>query len=334
MRFTWKGREVKRKGGSTKEEAKRRRRNTITDLERGEIQLKPTAKDTLAGALERYRPIAQRNRNYKKTQCFFTFWEQHYGAMGVRSITPTLIEQAQQRLIDAKKSPATVNRYTDWLRHVLNREVRLGHLQANPFARVSRLREPEAPIYQYTPAQEMALIEALGVQGDWVRLSILSRLRRQEQFSMRKEYIDWQHGYIQIPTSKAGRPKIVPLTKEIRSIMERLCAQHPDSPWVFPSQRWPEKHMNPGSWYTKVFKKVRDELGIPKTMVWHTFGHTGGSRLAAMGANAHQIKAWGGWRTDHAANRYIHLISKDVLEVAERLSESQSDSQNSLKAVD
>lgn len=162
IRFSWQGRDVRLKGGDIKEQARHKLWTTLVDLEAGRASLNPTHHETVAGALERYRPIAERHRNYRKSQCFFTFWTAQFGKLALTKLSPSLIEQAQQRLLDAQKSPATVNCYMDWLRHVLNREVRLGHLHTNPFARVTRLREPDAPIYRYTPEQEYALIAALG----------------------------------------------------------------------------------------------------------------------------------------------------------------------------
>lgn len=320
IRFAWQGRDIRLTGGDTKEQARRTLRKTLTDLERGTIQLVPRQADTVAGAIERWRPLAKQLRNYTKTQAIFTWWTERHGNTPLARLTPLQIEQAQTTLLELGKSPATVNRYTDWFRHVLNREVKLGYLAHNPVTRITRLAEPEAPVHQYTHAQEAALIKALGPAGSWVRLAILTGLRQGEQFGIKKEWIHRDDGFIQIPTSKANRPRIVLLTKEIASIVEALCAKHPDSPYLFPSPRNPEHPINAHTWYTKVFRPACEVAKLPTDLKWHTLRHTFGSRLVASGANTKEIQALGGWTTDKAANRYMHLRPSDLLAVAERLS--------------
>jgi hypothetical protein len=157
-------RDIKLVGGTTKEHAKRKLRRLLVARDTGALTLRATHAETIAGALERYRPLAMRLRNYRKSQCFFQWWGAHYGTIALAALAPTHLEQAQHRLLGEGKSPATVNRYMDWLRHVLNREVRLGHIPKNPAPLVTRLREPDAPIYQYSAGQEQQLMAALGLK--------------------------------------------------------------------------------------------------------------------------------------------------------------------------
>lgn len=320
IRFAWEGRDIRLRGGTTKEQARRTLHATLTDLERGTLQLTPTQTESVAGALARYQPWAERGRNAQKMQCFFAFWTAQLGKVALLKVLPEHIEQAQAKLLQCGKSPATVNRYTDFLRHVFNREIRLGRLHRNPVTRITRLHEPDAPIHQYSPAQEAALMKALGESGPWVRLAILTGLRQAEQFSIRKDWIHWSEGYLQIPTSKANRPRVVLLTEEIRAIVTLLAKRHPLSPFLFPSPKYPGRPMDPGNWYRRVFKPALLTAKIPAGLHWHSLRHTFGSRLAASGASSKQIQALGGWSTEKASSRYIHLTSQDLMKVAERLS--------------
>lgn len=320
IRFAWQGRDIRRIGGKTKEQARRKLRSILTDLQRGQLALTPSQADTLAGAIERYRPLAKQQRNYEKSQAFFRWWTERLGHEPLQQLTPAKIERAQFALIEIHKSPSTVNRYTDWLRHILNREVKLGHLAVNPALRISRLQEPVAPIHQYSREQEAALMKALGPYGSWVRLAILTGMRQSEQFRIKKEWIQWEEGYIQIPTTKSNRPRIVLITPEIAEILHQLCRAHPASPYVFPSPRDPDRPRDPGAFYRRIFRPACDDAKIPKDLKWHTLRHTFGSRLAASGASSKQIQGIGGWSTERAASRYTHLLATDLRAVAERLS--------------
>lgn len=319
VRFAWQGRDIRKAGGKTKEQARRILRATLTDLQRGTITLSPSKADTLAGAIERYRPVAKPQRNYHKSQAFFRWWLDRLGKEPLSRLTPSKIEHAQYALLETH-SPSTVNRYTDWLRHILNREVKLGHLTHNPALRITRLQEPVAPIHQYSVEQEAALMHALGPYGPWVRLAILTGLRQAEQFRIRKDWIQWEEGYVQIPTTKSNRPRIVLITPEIGEILRQLCRAHPESPFVFPSPLDPERSRDPGAWYRRIFRPACIQAKIPKDLKWHTLRHTFGSRLAASGASSKQIQDIGGWSTERAASRYTHLRATDLMAVAERLS--------------
>lgn len=315
----WQGREVKRAGGATKAQARRVLTHLLADLQRGALTLTPRHTDTLAAAIDRYRPLAQHLADYHKAQSFFTFWTTRLGHQPIQQLTPLDIQQAQSALFARGLSPARVNRYTDWLRHVLNIECKGGRLASNPATKITRAKEPPAPIHHYTAHQEAALMRALGPYALWVRFAILSALRQQEQFSIRKDWIHWEEGFIQIPKTKTT-PRMVGLTTELAHITRTLADRHPESPWLFPSPKFPHRHIDPGNWYRRIFRPACVAAQLPTTLKWHTLRHTFGTRLAALGFSARQIREAGGWETDHAANRYIHLSHHHLLQVGETLS--------------
>jgi hypothetical protein len=62
---------------------------------------------------------------------------------------------------------ATVNRFTDGLRHALNWAMKQKRILKNPVLAIERKSEDEAPIFQYTLAQGAQLVELLNEEkGD------------------------------------------------------------------------------------------------------------------------------------------------------------------------
>ena len=129
------------------------------------------------------------------------------------------------------RSYATINRYTDWLRHVLNWAIKQKRIRENPVLAIERKPEEEAPIFQYSVEQEAKLIEQLNAEEiDLLRLAILSGLRQGNQFPLRKERINLGHGIILIPRTKNRKPRVVHLAEETKELVRRQMARHMESP--------------------------------------------------------------------------------------------------------
>lgn len=303
-RFYWQGREVKKKGGRTKEEARRAMYAMQTDLARGTKVLIPQSKDSLAAAIERYRPVAKRLKNYQKSRHFFEWWTLHFGKIAITALTPTHLEQAQHRLMAEKKTAGTINRYTDWLRHVLNREIRDGRLLVNPVTRITRMREPKGRVRFLSQEEEAKLLAALGpVYAPYARFAILTGLRQAEQFRLEWAHVDLEQGLVMLPVTKAGETQYLPLNEEAKAILRGLNSWQ-RSKWVFPSQR-PERPLDACN-FMRLYRAAVVRAGIP-WVSWHDLRHTFASRLAMQGVPLTTIAALLRHSTTGLVKRYAHL---------------------------
>ena len=235
--------------------------------------------ETILKAIERERPFAQRLKNYRSQETYRTFWKDFFGKRVLTTIAGKDIKAAQATLLRAQKQSATVNRYTEYLKHLFNQEMQEGTILKNPVNDIRKLAEPDAPVYQYSQEEERRLIKELGDHADYVRLAILTGMRQAEQFGLKKAWIRWEEGVIVIPTSKSNRPRIFYLTEEVKGILSRLCEVAPDHPYVFPSPRFPLRPMSKAYFYRKLFVPACARAAVPATHKWHTLRHTTGSRL-------------------------------------------------------
>lgn len=277
-----------------------------------------TAITTLRQWITDYLPSTIHKRTVRMDQAFAKWWIWKLGDEPLLTLTPAMIDQARQTL---RCGPARINRYTDWLRHVLNLAVKQDQLHKNPVVALSRYPENEAPMHQYTGAQEASLRTALGQEdAEKVRLAILTGLRRADQFGTRKEWIRWSERLLVVPRTKTRRPRVVFLSDEALTLLRRQVDRYPDSPWLYPSRTKPDRPMSPDYWYGKVFRPACRLAGLPLELKWHTLRHTFGSRLAKAGASLQDIMAMGGWTSPKAALRYIHHHREDLQAWAEKLS--------------
>lgn len=290
--------------------------------------------------LDDYLATTTGKRSVGREQDFKRWWAEWFKGKATTALEPAEIEKARiallrgvhyvktdtGRLVEEQGKPrsnATINRYTDWLRHVLNWAIKQKRLTENPVLAIERKPEDEAPAYQYSLEQEAAIAKELNEEEvDMVRLAVLTGLRQGEQFRLRKDHINLGMGIAIIPRAKNRKPRIVHLSEEAKEVLRRQIAGHLESPWLYPGKRHPERPLNPRRWYTMRFKPVCLKAGIPleqTRQLWHRLRHTFGSRLASLGYSEKAIMSAGGWVSSKAAQRYIHLYDGAMKEAVERL---------------
>jgi len=310
-------------------------------------QYQKSTSETIQQLLDDYLLTTAGKRAVKREQDFARWWGHWFKGQRLPALQPTAIEKARLELarglryvkekvnkqetgriieeIGQPRSNATMNRFTDWLRRVLNWAKKQKRIRENPVLSIERKPEDEAPITQYSLEQEARLIEQLNPEEvDMLRLAILTGLRRANQFHLRKDQVNLGQGLIAIPRTKNRRPRIIHLSEETKEILRRQMARYLESPWVFPGKR--HKHSRPLNarwWYKTRFKPACERAGIPIhdiRQLWHCARHTFGSRLASLQYRENAIMQAGGWTSSKAAERYIHLHDQALKEAAERLS--------------
>lgn len=96
------------------------------------------------------------------------------------------------------------------------------------------------------------LCETIGpTYAPWVRLAILTGMRKSEQFRLRWTDVDMEHGFLTLGETKSGTVQYVPLTEEGIAILRGLDSWQ-RSKWVFPSQN-PQTHMNVDNFYGRLY---------------------------------------------------------------------------------
>ena len=279
--------------------------------------------DLVEAMIAQYLPALLTKKTPEDERFFAHWWSEWFKGQRLNAITPVSLEGARQYLLNRGLTPQRVNRYTAWLRKVLNLAVRDGKMASNPVTKVKAFKEPKGRTRFLTVEEEEKLMKALGpVYALCARLAILTGLRQEEQFSLRWVDVDLKQGLITLPTTKAGDVQYVQLSEDAKAILEdldaraaekkkRLLQEHRLSPtkWVFPSEN-PETHIDPDNFMIKFREAVR-QSGID-WVTWHELRHTFASRLAMSGANLSTIAALLRHSTTALVKRYAHLSSSHL----------------------
>lgn len=256
--------------------------------------------DVLEGYLAAFTGRSKRDESR-----FARKWLALFPAARLNMLTPATLEHARAKLLDEGRAPQTVNRYLAFLRRVLNKAVRDGHLASNPVSRIRMFKEPSGKTRFLTPEEEQKVLEALGpVYARWARLAILTGLRQKEQFSLKWADVDLAGGRITLSETKAGGVQHLYLNEEAREILRSLDSWQ-RSKWVFPSGN-SQTHVDPRNFYRRVWLPAMQGVGI-EWATWHDLRHTFASRLAMSGATEGTIAALLRHSGTALVRRYAHL---------------------------
>jgi integrase len=229
------------------------------------------------------------------------------GQWNIKDIETTDLRRLQRLLSDkGKKSPATINRYFAFLRHLLYLAVREGRLDKNPAAGVKFFKESPGRLRFLTEGEEMRLQEVMAPY-DWslVSFALHTGLRQSEQFNLRWEYVDTENKVLTIPRSKSGETRHVPLNDRALGVLRGLSTWM-TSPWVFPDPKEASKPRSGPSFYFNVFLPAV-KLAKLEGVVWHSLRHTFASRLVMKGVALKAVQELMGHKTMEMTLRYSHL---------------------------
>lgn len=139
------------------------------------------------------------------------WWTSRLTGKTLHAVTHALLDQAMENLAAARKTTQTILHYLKFIRHIFRWAIGRGVIEKSPFASV-KLPTVRAGKTRFLSIEEEArLCEAVGQPYDsWIRLAILTGMRKSEQFGLRSADIDLDRGLITLSTHQ-----------------ERLCAVHP-----------------------------------------------------------------------------------------------------------
>jgi integrase len=176
------------------------------------------------------------------------WWTDRLTGKALHAVAPAILEQAMTDLAAKHYTPQTVVHYLKFLRHVFRWAIGRGVIEKSPFASV-KLPTVRAGRTRFLSIEEEAtLCTAIGQPYDaWIRLAILTGLRKPEQFGLRWADIDLERELITLPHTKSGAVQYVHLMDEAKQILRNLIPGN-TSVWVFPSEN-PETHLDPDNFY-------------------------------------------------------------------------------------
>jgi integrase len=202
--------------------------------------------------------------------------------------------------------PKTVKNVLELLERIVNFGVKKGLCSGLSFKvempKVNNLRTEDLTLEQLS-----ALIEAIDQDHDtraanFLRLVLLTGLRRGELFKLKWADIDFERGFIHIRQPKGGKDQTIPMNEVARELLEG----HPrtDSPYVFPGRGGKQR-----TEFRRPINRIRERAGLPKDFrPLHGLRHTYASMLASSGqVDLYTLQRLLTHKTPSMTQRYAHL---------------------------
>lgn len=261
-------------------------------------------------------------------ECYLMFWKgsksdekmvqyikllvSHFGTrFPINSFTNEVVGSYILDLKELGNSNATINRKLSCLSKILKYAHELGKLDKLP--KIHKQKEGKNRIRWLTKGEEQSILDLLIDWGkydihDAVVVSLDTGVRHGELGRIQAKDIVPDGLYIGL--TKNGEPRLVPLTKRARKVLEDrinlIRANQSNDQSLFPTFT--------RDWHRSTWERVRNHLELDD-VVWHTFRHTTCSRLVQGGVPLTHVKEWMGHKTITTTMRYAHLAPKHLQEI-------------------
>lgn len=266
-------------------------------------------------------------------------FERDFYSKSLSAITVELVDKFKADRLRAGIRPATVNRDLVRIRAVLSKAVEWGSLDKHPLAGVKRAKsDDEARVRYLTADEENALRDALAkreakrkeqrasgnvwslerkrpVRPQWteeeftdhvaplVLIAINTGLRRGELFGLTWTDVDLPQRVLTLraATTKAQRPRRVPLNSEAHSVLTQWRKQCDGEGLVFPGDDGARMTNINKAWAALTKGAKLDNFRF------HDLRHSFASRLVMAGADLYVVKELLGHQDFGMTQRYAHL---------------------------
>jgi integrase len=284
-----------------------------------------------------YLPWAKKHkRSWKEDERFCKIYENYFGDIYLRDITPKKIRRfLQDRLstptwFESDRSPASVNREFFILSRLLKMAVIDEILDSNPCGKVSKLEEDNDRVRYLLDDEYDRLMEALSKEGrEQLKMIVLFALntgmRRGEILSLQWSSADIVNGLIHVVNASARRCKTkgrksrtVGINPIVMDILKELKTTGPADGLIFKSPITGCQIVEIKTAFKNAVKDAKLE-----DFRFHDCRHHFGTMLAMNDVDAHTIAALMGHADLKTSMRYVHIADKRKREATSKLVWSQ-----------
>ena len=287
-------------------------------------------KHTLAELIDRYikEVLPRKPKQAYDQTCQLKWWKLQLGAYALSEITPALLTEKRNKLIEhitvrgTNRTPGSANRYLAALGHAFTiASTEWAWIDDNPFRKVKRLREPRGRTRFLSDDELKRLLESCKESHCpylllVVTLAVATGMRYSEILELTWKDINLKEGYLILSHTKNGTQRRVPLHgRALELFIKHSHVRRIDTQLVFPSIR-PDRPLDIRS----AWEEARERAKI-EDFRFHDLRHSAASYLAMSGATTRDIAEILGHKTLQMVVRYAHLADTHVSEVVARMNE-------------
>ena len=215
--------------------------------------------------------------------------------------------------------PGTCNRSLVLIRYAFNLAIRweIPGVKANPSKDVPMFDDHAGKHDRFLSQEEtQRLFEEVQKSSNAmlqfiIPMLILTGARKREVLDCRWEDLDLDKRQWRIPTTKAGRPRYVPLSNGVITLLANV--PHDERcPWVFPNRKTKKPYKSIfNSWNT-----ARKQAGLSDVRI-HDLRHSFASFLVNAGRSLYEVQRILGHTQIKTTQRYAHLSQDTLLDAAD-----------------
>ncbi len=255
------------------------------------------------------------------------WWQLHFGDRLLVDITPSLLAEAKNMLLteptvqNKKRTGSTVNRYLSSLSKAFSLAAREWEwITDNPFQKVSKLKENPGRTRFLTREELHSLLYHCKESPNpnlypIVLTAASTAMRFGEIIELRWRHVDLKKQLITIEISKNGDRRVVPISNQLRAVIEMLNVSKNSEDYLFPSKNPLKRH--PGSMIRKAFLKALENAGI-SGFKFHDLRHTCASHLAMNGATQGELMEILGHRSPTMTKKYTHFSKEHIARLLQK----------------
>jgi integrase len=298
---------------SERREAEKQRR----EAGKAKLELAEKEKTTFGQYFEKvYLPAFETGRPEdaaRKGKEHFRSWiKPVIGETPLKDVKPFAIEKIKKNLLDAKRSPRTLQYVFATIRQAWNMARRDGLVTGDsPTGQVKVPKADNKRVRFLDHKEAGELLSALKAKDqlthDLALLSLHSGMRAGEILALKWGHIDTGRGIINVMDSKSGKGRAVFMTGKVKAMLEAMKRRGPDDP-IFTRN---DERMND---IPRVFFEVVADLGfnddVPdrrQRICFHSLRHTFASWHVLAGTDIYTVKGLLGHSVIAMTERYAHL---------------------------
>ena len=249
------------------------------------------------------------------------------GNFPLKTVSSFHIEQIKKSLLDAEKTPRTIQYCLATFRQVWNHARRAGIVSGDSPTRNVKIPKFDNQRQRFlTNGECSSLLDELKKKSVetyfYSVMSLDAGLRFSEVAGLQWQDIDLVRQTILLRDTKSGRNRTVYMTERVKAIFSGMPKGAPDV-LVFPG-----KHGGQMTEIGDAFKKAVDDLKLNQSIsddrlkcVFHSLRHTHASRLLEAGTDIYLVKTLLGHRNIATTERYLHVRAdslRDAIKEMER----------------
>ena len=263
--------------------------------------------------------VGRKKETTRKAKEHFKNWiDPVIGNMPLKDIKPFGIEKIKKNILDAGKSPRTLQYVLATIRQAWNVARRDGQIVGDSPTKNIKIPKIDNRRVRFLSHEEAGiLLNAIKdkdtLTHDVTLLSLQTGLRMGEIASLKWGHIDTDKGIIEVVDPKGGQGRAAFMTGKIKAMFKNIKRGKPND-YIFTKKDGEKLKDTP-----KEFSKVVDELGFNngitdtrRKVCFHSCRHTFASWHVSAGTDIYAVKSLMGHSNIAMTERYSHLAPETL----------------------